>query len=79
MLDAAALGTLFSDMPDASLDSIARRMELYDDIRSPRVSATQIWSEVPMFEEPARRNDEVRKYLPDIDLPSKLTSTLVHP
>lgn len=64
-----------------SADDIARRLHLYDDIRSPRVSATQIWSERPMFEKRAsRRNDQVRKVLPNVvDLPGKLLLALVGP
>lgn len=71
ILDAAALGTLFADMSGVSADDISSRLQVYDKIRSPRLSAIQIWSQIPMFEKPWRKNDEVRKYLPNSILPGK--------
>lgn len=80
MLDAAALGTLFANNntpveegekgPWRAQD-ISRRLDLYDKIRVPRISATQIWSEIPMFENPLKRNGEVKKFLPDTVLPGE--------
>lgn len=69
--DAAALGALFADVPDASAAQISRRLRVYDEVRVPRVSATQLWSEVPVFAQPQKKNDQVRAFLPDVKLPGE--------
>lgn len=59
-------------MAEVSLKQISLRLGIYDEVRVPRVSATQIWSESLMFEEPSKKNEEVRVFLPDVQLPGKL-------
>lgn len=79
IIDAAALGTLFADVPDASAAQISRRLRVYDEVRVPRVSATQLWSEVPVFAQPQRKNDEVRAFLPDVELPGEFSALPPYP
>ncbi|KAF7378049.1 FAD dependent oxidoreductase [Mycena sanguinolenta] len=76
ILDAAALGTLFANMTVVSAEEISWRLRLYDQIRSPRVSATQIWSEVPVFEQKWQKIDEIRKILPETELPQDVEHLL---
>lgn len=79
IFDAAALGTLFADVPDASAAQMARRLRVYDEVRAPLVSATQLWSEVPLFGQPGKKNDEVRLVLPGVDLPGESHALLPPP
>ncbi|KAJ6480251.1 hypothetical protein C8R45DRAFT_350091 [Mycena sanguinolenta] len=76
IFDAAALGTLFANMTVMSAEEISWRLRLYDQIRSPRVSASQIWSEVPVFEQKLQKNDEIRKILPETELPQNVEHLL---
>ncbi|KAJ6480243.1 hypothetical protein C8R45DRAFT_1004925 [Mycena sanguinolenta] len=76
ILDAAALETLFTNMTVVSAEEISWRLHLYDEIRAPRISATQIWSEIPMFEQKWQKNDEIRKILPEAELPQNLADLL---
>ncbi|POS69788.1 FAD dependent oxidoreductase [Diaporthe helianthi] len=71
ILDAAALGTLFEDLPDQSPETISHRLRLFDEIRVPYNSAVQIWSETPMFEQPTKKNADIQAILPDFKLPGK--------
>ncbi|KAF7378048.1 putative salicylate [Mycena sanguinolenta] len=77
ILDAAALGTLFADMTVVSAKEISWRLRLYDQIRSPRVSATQIWSEAPVFEQKWQKIDEIKKILPETELPQDVEHLLM--
>ncbi|KAF7378050.1 FAD dependent oxidoreductase [Mycena sanguinolenta] len=76
IFDAAALGTLFANMTVVSAKEISWRLRLYDEIRAPRISATQIWSELPMFAQHWQKNEEVRKILPETELPQNLEDLL---
>ncbi|KAF7378057.1 putative salicylate [Mycena sanguinolenta] len=76
IFDAAALGTLFAGMTAMSAEEISWRLRLYDEIRAPRISATQIWSEIPMFAQDWLKNEEVRKILPETELPQNLEDLL---
>lgn len=58
-------------MTEVSAEQILLRLDIYDKVRVPRVSATQVWSETFMFEEPTKKNEEVKVILPDIQLPGK--------
>ncbi|KKY32146.1 putative salicylate [Diaporthe ampelina] len=71
ILDAAALGTLFDDLPDRSPETISYRLGLFDEIRVPHNSAVQLWSELPMFELPTKKNADIKALLPDLKLPGE--------
>lgn len=71
ILDAAALGTLFDDLPDRSPETISCRLRLFDEIRVPHNSAVQLWSELPMFELPTKKNSDIKALLPDLKLPGE--------
>lgn len=71
ILDAAALGTLFEDLPDRSPETISYRLRLFDEIRVPHNSAVQLWSEIPMFEQPTKINADIKALLPDLKLPGE--------
>lgn len=71
ILDAAALGTLFHDLPDGSPETVSDRLRLFDEIRVPHNSAVQLWSEIPMFEQPTKKNADVKAFLPDLRLPGE--------
>lgn len=75
--DAAALGTLFDDLPDRAPETISHRLRLFDEIRVPLISAVQLWSETPMFEPPTKQNARIQALLPDLKLP-ETTQELVH-
>ncbi|KAG8161608.1 hypothetical protein KVR01_008595 [Diaporthe batatas] len=77
ILDAAALGTLFEDLPDRSPQTISHRLGLFDEIRVPYNSAVQLWSELPMYEQPTKKNAEIQPLLPDLKLP-ETTQELVN-
>ncbi|KAJ6480247.1 hypothetical protein C8R45DRAFT_1004929 [Mycena sanguinolenta] len=76
IFDAAALGTLFANMTVVSAEEISGRLRLYDEIRAPRISASHIWSEVPVFEQHWQKNEEIRKILPEIELPQNLEDVM---
>lgn len=71
ILDAAALGTLFEDLPDRSTETISDRLRLFNEIRVPHNSAVQLWSEIPMFDLPTKRNADIEALLPDLKLPGE--------
>lgn len=71
ILDAAALGTLFDDLPDGSAETISHRLRLFDEIRVPLDSAVQIWSDTPLFDLPTKMNAEIKALLPDLELPGE--------
>lgn len=71
ILDAAALGTLFEDLPDRSPETISYRLRLFDEVRVPLNSAVQLWSEIPMFEQPTKINADIRALLPGLKLPGE--------
>ncbi|KAK2595741.1 hypothetical protein N8I77_013766 [Diaporthe amygdali] len=77
ILDAAALGTLFEDLPDRSTETISDRLRLFNEIRVPHNSAVQLWSEIPMFDLPTKRNADIEALLPDLKLP-ETTQELVN-
>ncbi|KAI3390327.1 hypothetical protein diail_10118 [Diaporthe ilicicola] len=71
ILDAAALGTLFDDLPDQSPETISDRLRHFDEIRVPHNSAVQLWSEIPMFEQPTKINADIKALLPELKLPGE--------
>lgn len=71
ILDAAALGTLFEDLPDRSPETISHRLRVFDEVRVPLNSAVQLWSEIPMFEQPTKINADIKALLPDLKLPGE--------
>lgn len=71
ILDAAALGTLFDDLPDRTPETVSHRLRLFDEIRIPHNSAVQLWSEIPMFDQPTRINADIKALLPDLKLPGE--------
>lgn len=69
ILDAAALSTLFEDLPDRSPGTISHRLRLFDEIRVPLDSAVQMWSDTPLFDLPTKQNADIKALLPDLKLP----------
>lgn len=73
--DAATLGVLFNGSAEPSIAtwSVEEKLQLFGDIRQKRVSAIQIMSEVPLFEDTmAAKKAELMQYLPESELPGEL-------
>jgi 2-polyprenyl-6-methoxyphenol hydroxylase-like FAD-dependent oxidoreductase len=73
--DAATLGVLFNGSAEPSIAtwSVEAKLQLFGDIRQKRVSAIQIMSEVPLFEDTmAAKKAELMQYLPESELPGEI-------
>lgn len=73
--DSAALGTLFENFGSKDVDSISKRLDVFEQVRKNRASAIQIFSSCGQ-EQLQRSVRGAAKYVPEDKLPSKSPSKI---
>lgn len=72
VLDAGALGALFTSLPSTSLEAISRRLALFDEIRPPHASVYQLYADVPYYmDNVALQKEQACNFMTAEDLPGE--------